>query len=264
MPCVTLHCLVHLIPPELQAQRWPAIYKIVTSDPASPEHYTLWEMMFWASWPYAVWQLSYHIFISVRRADKIAAGRPTSFTWLRKSFAKTWIGKFVLSLPESLQETAYMLIQYGYALLTMVPCPLWFWYRWASAAFLMVVFTWSVWNGATYYIDVFGMRFSKELDQLKKDVAKWQSTPDLYGRTPLMSPELEATNPLASPQAANSVKAMQKVSMGEADDSVGNKPESLMRNGSVSQIPLLDESTKKSTGAETGSDESGLKERKSA
>jgi hypothetical protein len=32
-----------------------------------------------------VWQLMYHFLITVRRRDKIAAGRPTSFTWLRKS-----------------------------------------------------------------------------------------------------------------------------------------------------------------------------------
>jgi hypothetical protein len=141
-------------------------------------------MMFWASFPYAVWQLSYHVLITVRRRDKIAAGRPTSFTWLRRSFANVWIGKFVLSLPEPLQEPAYMLIQYGYALLTMVPCPLWFWSRWASGAFLSAVFAWSVWNGATYYIDVFGTRFQKELELLKKDVAKWQSSVVANGALP--------------------------------------------------------------------------------
>jgi hypothetical protein len=41
---------------------------------------------------------------------------------------------------------------------------------------------WSIYNGATYYIDVFGKKFQKELEQLKKDVAKWQSSPDgAYG-----------------------------------------------------------------------------------
>ena len=260
MPCVTLHCLVHLIPPEMQATKYPAIYKIITSDPSSPQHYSLWDMMFWASWPYAVWQLSYHVFISVRRAEKIAAGRPTSFTWLRKSFAKTWIGKFVLGLPESMQETAYMLIQYGYALLTMIPCPIWFWYRWASATFLMVVFMWSVWNGATFYIDVFGMRFSKELEQLKKDVAKWQSTPDLQGRTPILSPDKEEANPMASPPAENSVQALQKTSMGQAGETVAKGDTSLEQNGSIEKIPSLKLGA---TGAETAKDDSGMVERKS-
>ncbi|KAF2399625.1 hypothetical protein EJ06DRAFT_478569 [Trichodelitschia bisporula] len=174
MPCVTLHCIVHLLSDTAQATRFPAVYTIRHSPPSSPEHYTLRQMMFWASWPYAIWQLAYHVFISVRRADKIRAGRPTSFTWLRKSFAPTWIGKVVLSLPNTLQEPAYMLIQYGYALVTILPCPLWFWSRWASGLFLVSVFAWSVWNGATYYIDVFGTRFQKELEAVKRDVARWQ------------------------------------------------------------------------------------------
>lgn len=71
-----------------------------------------------------------------------------------------------------------MLIQYIYALITMVPCPLWFYYHWASAAFLTVVFTWATYNGATFYIDVFGRRMEKEFEALKKEVAKWQATPE--------------------------------------------------------------------------------------
>lgn len=178
MPCVTLHCIVHLLSPEYQQEHYPAIYDIRNSDPSSPHHYSLFQMMLWASCPYAIWQLSYHFLITVRRRDKIAAGRPTSFTWLRKSYAKTWIGKIVLSLPDFLQEPAFMFIQYSYAVLTMLPCQVWFWYRWPSGLFLSVVFVWSVYNGATYYIDVFGNRFQKELEQLKKDMAKWQSSPE--------------------------------------------------------------------------------------
>lgn len=178
MPPVTLHCLVHLTGATFQKERFPAIYAIKYSPSDSPEHYSLWAMMVWATVPYAVWQLAYHFLITVRRREKIAAGRPTSFTWLRKSYAKTWIGRLVLSLPDSLHEPAFMLVQYSYALVTMVPCPLWFWYRWLSAGFLFSVFTWSIYNGATYYIDVFGTRFQKELDQLKKDVSRWQTSPE--------------------------------------------------------------------------------------
>lgn len=142
-------------------------------------------MMVWATVPYVIWQLSYHFLITVRRREKIAAGRPTSFTWLRRSYSKTWIGKLVLSLPEGLHEPAFMLVQYMYALGTMVPCPLWFWYRWPSAGFLTAVFVWSIYNGATFYIDVFGKRFQNELEQLKKDVSKWQTSPEM-----VVSPDL--------------------------------------------------------------------------
>ncbi|KAF2838019.1 hypothetical protein M501DRAFT_995293 [Patellaria atrata CBS 101060] len=182
MPCVTLHCLIHILSPELQATKFPAIHTIIHSSPNSPDHYSLRSMIVWATVPYLVWQLSYHMLITVRRREKIAAGRPTSFTWLRKSYAPTLIGKAVLALPDYAQEPAFMAIQYGYAVATMLPCPLWFWYRWLSAGFLLSVFGWSVYNGATYYIDIFGTRFQKELEMLKKDVAKWQGSPEFERR----------------------------------------------------------------------------------
>lgn len=188
MPCVALHCIVHLISPELQAARFPAIYDIRTSLPGSPNHYSLGAMALWSTVPYAIWQLSYHFLITVRRREKIAAGRPTSFTWLLKSYSKAPIGKFVLSLPEYLQEPCYMLIQYAYALLTMLPCPIWFWYRYPSAIFLCSVFGWSIYNGATYYIDVFGKRFQNELEELKKEVTKWQESPNGMMVSPLVTP----------------------------------------------------------------------------
>ncbi|KAB8296881.1 hypothetical protein EYC80_002290 [Monilinia laxa] len=168
MPCVTLHCLVHLIDPSIQQSRFSAIYNIRTSPVGSSTHYGLLSMALWSSIPYAVWQLSYHFLITVRRREKIAAGRPTSFTWLRKSYSKAWIGKAVLALPESLQEPAFMLIQYSYALLTMLPCPLWFWYRYASASFLM----------------------ANELEEMKREVQKWHNTPELT-TSPLLTPRTE-------------------------------------------------------------------------
>ena len=139
---------------------------------------------------------------------------------MRKSYSKTWIGRLVLALPDSLQEVAFMLIQYLYALLTIVPCPIWFWNRWPSAGFLLVVFVWSVYNGATFYIDVFGTRFQKELEQLKKDVVKWQTSPT------------DNPNYSATPRDHS-----------KADDTP------VKRNSSVDQIPALDLHSEQSAAA---------------
>lgn len=251
MPPVALHCLVHLIPAELQRTRWPAIYAIKYSLPTSKEHYSLWAMMFWATVPYMVWQLGYHFLITVRRREKIAAGRPTSFTWLRKSYSKTWIGKLVLALPHVLQEPAFMLIQYCYAVITMAPCPLWFWHRYLSAAFLFSVFMWSVYNGATYYIDVFGKRFQNELEQMKKEVAKWQNSPDMT--SPLLTPKTEIaafagamTPQMASIDPAEDVDASAGM---EAAAVVGGPHK---RSSSFDRIPMLD--GKSAVGAASGTD----------
>ncbi|KAF2461667.1 hypothetical protein BDY21DRAFT_278913 [Lineolata rhizophorae] len=258
MPCVTLHCLVHLIPPSLQLQRFPAIHTIAYSEPSSPQHYTLSEMIIYATIPYAIWQLSYHFFITVRRREKIAAGRPTSFTWLRKSYAPTWIGRLVLSLPEQLQEAAFMLIQYVYALLTMVPCPLWFWSRWASAAFLATVFTWSVYNGATYYIEYYGKRFQRELEALKQDVAKWQSSPDAGPSNSSQRGGEEAEKDEGKMEKKpDNVQPMSAPAKAADEKKVGNECEDEKRRSSIEQIPLLDEKSDgtigsggKSTGVE--------------
>ena len=52
-----------------------------------------------------------------------------------------------------------------------------------------MVFGWSIYNGATFYIDVFGKRFQNELEQVKRDVAKWQGTPEASGNSG--SPEMQ-------------------------------------------------------------------------
>src|SRR5690606_14731066 len=49
------------------------------------------------------------------------------------------------------------------------------------------VFSWSIYNGSTYYIDVFGKRFQKELEEMKAEVLKWQSMADLEQHPPLVS-----------------------------------------------------------------------------
>lgn len=167
---------------------FPAVATIKFSKPGTPEHYSLGAMITWVTLPYAIWQLSYHFLITVRKRSKIAAGNPTSFTFLRKSYAKNPLGKFVLSFPDSLQEPVFMCIQYSYALLTMIPCPLWFWYRWASSAYMMAVLAWASWNGATFYIDVFGRRMEKELNALKKEVQQMTKSPSIEGMSNIGSP----------------------------------------------------------------------------
>ncbi|KAJ9155994.1 F-box protein [Coniochaeta hoffmannii] len=236
MPCVTLHCMVHLTDPATQALRFPAVFQIQHSPPGSPTAYAnVISMLIWSSIPYAVWQLSYYFFITVRRREKIAAGRPTSFTWLRKSYSKVWIGRLVLGLPNALQEPAFMLIQYLYAVLTMIPCPLWFYSRWASALFLMLVFGWSVYNGSTYYIDVFGKRFQKELEAMKAEVAKWQDSPGGHGTA--------TTTPGAGPGGEDHK---------ESEKGLGDR-----KGSAVDEIPLLVDETVAEVGKATGVDLEG-------
>ena len=87
----------------------------------------------------------------------------------------TPLGKFVNGLPYLWMQTlAFTLIQFFYQVLTMTPCPIWFKYKHACGAFVVFIFLWASYNGATYYIDVFGKRLEKEVDKLKKEVINLQ------------------------------------------------------------------------------------------
>jgi len=244
MPCATLHVMVHLLPRDFLDETFPAVSSIKFSPPDSPEHYSLGSMIIWATLPYALWQLSYHFLITVRKRSKIAAGRPTSFTWLRKSYRNNPLGKFVLSFPEALQEPVFMGIQYSYALLTMLPCPIWFWYRWASAGFMLVVFAWASWNGANYYIEVFGKRMEKELDQLRKEIARMAKSPEMNGQ--------DGTSNLGSP--VGSPSGMDGQMDGATGTGTGTSSaldlgppaksdEAHKRSKSVDEMPMIDGGT---------------------
>ena len=73
-----------------------------------------------------------------------------------------------------MQITAFTLIQFGYQILTMSFCPIWFRYKHACGAFMLFIFTCASYNGATYYIDVFGKRLEKEVEKLKMEVIELQ------------------------------------------------------------------------------------------
>ncbi|KAK9471016.1 uncharacterized protein V1510DRAFT_404535 [Dipodascopsis tothii] len=166
-PPVVLHCIHHRVDRTYQAVRFAGADKLHALN--------LWEGIVWASVFYAVWQTMYHIFITIRRKEEIKAGRQTSFEWLRRSYGKTALGRFVNGLPGPLPVCAFTVIQFAYQLLTMLPCPLWYRYESLSGAFLFTIFMVAAYNGATYYIDVFGKRFQKELQKLQAEVATWRS-----------------------------------------------------------------------------------------
>lgn len=99
----------------------------------------------------------------------------------------------------------------------------------------MAVFTWSVYNGATYYIDVFGNRFQKELENMRSEVQKWQNSPEFHGETGGVTPE----------QAGSSGKENKDklVNVGESANSTGVP---------VDKIPSLTDGSGHATGLDGG------------
>lgn len=169
MPPVTMFVLVHQLPKEYIQERYPAISHV--------ENWNFFNGIIWTSIYYTVWQVGYHYFITVKRKEQIAKGRVTSFTYLKEKNRKSFLGRIVNKQPYAwMQIATFTLIQFGYQILTMLPCPIWFRYKHACATFVSFIFTWSAYNGATYYIEVFGKRFEKELRRLKAELAELQET----------------------------------------------------------------------------------------
>ncbi|EGG04048.1 uncharacterized protein MELLADRAFT_37620, partial [Melampsora larici-populina 98AG31] len=118
-----------------------------------------------------VWQTLYYRYVIIARAQKIATGgRTTSFTYLLNSRTGL-ISRLLQSIRPEWRAHAFMVAQYLYTLLTILPSLVWsFHSKTFSGLFLWVMFAVSVWNGASFYMEVFGRRFEKELNALKKEL----------------------------------------------------------------------------------------------
>lgn len=212
LPPTVFHVITHGLDPEFKRERFPGADKI--------ERWRVIHGVLWASLTYLFWQSLYHYFITVKRHEKIKAGRATSFEYLRKSYGRTGIGKFVNGLPEPLPIVAFTMIQYGYQLLTMSLCPLWYSNKHISAAFLTFIFFWASYNGATYYIDVFGKRFQKELLKLQAEVEEWKkdvgtATPSVTGE-PVQVEEATAVSSGVETSTGTAVSSTVETSTGTA------------------------------------------------
>jgi len=92
--------------------------------------------------------------------------------------------------PEN-RELYFMLGQFVYVVLTDVPpvfvlydSPFW------SGAYLLFILSVSVWNGGGFYIEVFGRKFERELEALRKELAEAQGKSQ--HSSPILDPETES------------------------------------------------------------------------
>ncbi|KAF9075919.1 hypothetical protein BDP27DRAFT_1314726 [Rhodocollybia butyracea] len=122
---------------------------------------------------YLIWQLLYWKFVLIDRREKIESGqRTTSMSWMLNN-NRGVIGKALCSIPPNTRIPAFMFGQLIYSVVTELPAvfllydsPVW------SGAFLICIFSVSVWNGGGFYIEVFGRKFERELEALRKELAE--------------------------------------------------------------------------------------------
>ncbi|UJR30304.1 hypothetical protein I4U23_017841 [Adineta vaga] len=168
-PPLTMFTLRWLLPIELQIKDYPAIAKIGNAIPMGKTiSYTI---IF-----YLIWQALYYIFIVYGRRDKVESGsRITSYTWLlndKKGFVARLVERLGFGGPTDginiYKIIFYFLLQFTYMFLAILPVCLWYYrYMYINGIFLCSMFAVSVYNGASFYIEVFSRQYIKSLELLQ-------------------------------------------------------------------------------------------------
>lgn len=168
-PLLTMFTIRWLLPVEIQHQRYPAIGDIGPKLPVGTS-------IFYTVIFYVIWQTLYYVFIVYGRREKVQSGsRVTSYTWLlsdKKGFVAHLVEKLGLGGPNGeisiYKILFFFLLQFAYMLLSILPVSLLYYqYKYVNMAFVCFVFIVSIFNGASFYIDVFSYQYIKSLQVLQ-------------------------------------------------------------------------------------------------
>jgi len=201
-PPLVLSMIMHFVPG--RDERYPAIVKV--------SQFSWWQMILLSAVPYVVWQGLYWKFVIVARRSKIESGqRQTSFRYMLND-KRGPIGKMLQGVKPEYREASFMGGQLVYSIICMLPAACWLVHSpMGSVVFLVVIFSVSVWNGASYYVEVFGRKFERELEKLRKemDAATASSSSQHSGNSLGGSPPATEDHP--SPESGSSSNSDAKV-----------------------------------------------------
>ncbi|TBU32011.1 hypothetical protein BD311DRAFT_655358 [Dichomitus squalens] len=162
---------------------------------------------------YLIWQLLYWKFVLIDRRAKVQSGqRITSFTWLLND-KRGAIGRALSKIPPEYREVSFMAGQLVYSIITALPAVFVlydsaFW----SSAYILFLFAVSVWNGGGFYIEVFGRKFERELEKLRKELAEINARSERSSPTLGPQSDDDLTTLAGSPKALSPLVTAQEVS----------------------------------------------------
>jgi len=166
---------------------------------------------------YSIWQLLYWKVVLIDRRKKIESGqRITSLSWLLND-KRGVIGRTLAAIKPENREWSFMLGQLVYSIITELPAVFLLYdsKSW-SAAFLILIFSVCVWNGGGFYIEVFGRKFERELEALRKELA------EAYARTTTSTP----TSPTLAAQSDDGLSSVaSSPNLGPVADKATSSPE---------------------------------------
>ncbi|KDN45756.1 hypothetical protein K437DRAFT_294491 [Tilletiaria anomala UBC 951] len=160
-PLLVFVAIRHFIPPDIAYKQYPALAQMV--------HLNSFRTFFFNVGVYIVWQSLYYV-VMVPRRFKIESGERTN-SYSTLSQGKGAVANLLSKAKPQRREPAFMLLQFVYTIITTLPAPLLFYRsKTASAVLVLFVLLMSVINGASYYVEVWGRRFEKELIALRKEL----------------------------------------------------------------------------------------------
>ncbi|KAF9535064.1 hypothetical protein CPB83DRAFT_227326 [Crepidotus variabilis] len=197
--------------------RFPALLEVPHLNP--------WKALALSGGIYLIWQLLYWKFLMVDRAAKIKSGqRTTSFSYLLND-KRSGIGRALSKVPEAYRVASFMGGQFLYAIITELPA-VFLLYKsstW-SAIFLLIIFSVSVWNGGGFYIEVFGRKFERELEALRKELAEASSRSNSDVGTPNNLSRNGSHSDLSSLLRLTSAEDLSRSESSASDSSAPNSP----------------------------------------
>jgi len=153
------------------------------------------------------------------------------------------IGKIGQKVPANLREVAFMAGQAVYTFVTLL-VPVFVLYDskvWCSI-YLLAVFGVSVWNGASFYMEVFSRKFEKELLALRKEFEQQQNELVRLTANPNSSEAEHDDTGKSSPNPAHE-EHVDDGQEGEAEGKRLEQPSPLALGAQRDTSPLLQPST---------------------
>ncbi|KAG0327550.1 hypothetical protein BGZ99_007388 [Dissophora globulifera] len=121
---------------------------------------------------YLTWQVAYYLFVVVIKREKVKAGkRVTSYTWLLNDPHGGMISRAAHTFGEKYSILTFMGLQLIYTFVTCLFALLLYRNFKLNTMFLVSLFIVSVWNGASYYMEVFSKQYEKQLSKLAVEVS---------------------------------------------------------------------------------------------
>jgi hypothetical protein len=173
MPPLVTYCIRWFPVPESAPSYLYRFSKFTYGDPANIDaSIGFFEVPRYAIYFYVIWQIGYHYFIMIRRADNVYGGsHATSFTWLLSDYSKKRasdpLTKIFLNTPEQYRVYLFEFVNFLYAFVCILPTGFIYHSFLLHTALIIFLVTIAIFNGANFYMEIFSRKYAQELARLE-------------------------------------------------------------------------------------------------